>query len=172
MRNFECQEAGGKVSTACQVAAYVCLSRVKELLKICVLQPFSPLLFTRGPPKGPGRLIRKLTGAITVEEVLEEWNQDGNANEDANADNTTDPMKQKFVCTSCYLEGKQVYSHSVDRFGVLQSTDFYAKLVSQGAWTRCLKCQEKYGAWTQLPSARSSKEEALPATTGSVNVRR
>ena len=39
------QDAGGKVSTTAQIAAYVCLSRIKQLKHICVLQPFSPLLF-------------------------------------------------------------------------------------------------------------------------------
>ena len=54
------QEASTNVSTQSQIAGYVCLSRIRELERICVLQPFSPLLFSRGPPEGPDRLIRKL----------------------------------------------------------------------------------------------------------------
>ena len=48
---YDGQDTGHNVSMETQVAAYVCLSRVKELRKIAVLQPFSPLLFTQAPPK-------------------------------------------------------------------------------------------------------------------------
>ena len=64
-----------KVSLTLQVAVYVCLSRVKELLSLCVLQPFSPLLFKRGPPPGPHRLMRKLEGTLTADDAMEEWRQ-------------------------------------------------------------------------------------------------
>ena len=43
---------------------------------MCIFQPFSPLLFARGPSKGPGRLIRKLYGQSTAENVLEELHRD------------------------------------------------------------------------------------------------
>ena len=65
------QDAAGKVSMASQISGYVILPRVKEMLSILVLQTFSPLLFTRGPPTGPDRLIRKLSGAITSEQAME-----------------------------------------------------------------------------------------------------
>ena len=67
------QDAGSKVCQTMQTAAYVCLSRVKTLLKICILQPFSPLLFTRGPPDGPHRLLRKLAKHITTKQASDEW---------------------------------------------------------------------------------------------------
>ena len=70
------QEASCNVSSALQIAGYVCLSRIKELEKICILQPFSPLLFTRGPPAGPQRLIQKLQKEMTIEECFEEWAKD------------------------------------------------------------------------------------------------
>ena len=49
------QDVANKVGLTLQIAVYVCLSRVKELLNVCVLQPLSPLLFKRGPPTGPHR---------------------------------------------------------------------------------------------------------------------
>ena len=70
------QEASCNVSSALQIAGYVCLSRIKELEKICILQAFSPLLFTRGPPAGPQRLIQKLQKEMTIEECFEEWAKD------------------------------------------------------------------------------------------------
>ena len=60
--------AAGKVSMASQLSGYVILSRVKEMCSMLILQASSPLLFTRGPPAGPDRLIRKLSGAITAEQ--------------------------------------------------------------------------------------------------------
>ena len=131
----DCQEAGGKVSTASQIAAYVCLSRVKELLMICVLQAFSFLLFTRGPPKGPDLLIRKLRGEFTCHaQLIEEWDRPDKENEDANADTAADPMKKKFVCTSCYLEKKTSVQASCSKLRRSTKLGF----LPEAGITRCL----------------------------------
>ena len=96
------QEACSNVSSALQIAGYVCLSRIKELRRICVLQPFSPLLFTRGPPAGPERLIRKLEKKITVEQCFEEWANDTTEDaEEKGAAGETSPMASKHLCTRC-----------------------------------------------------------------------
>ena len=93
-----------------QIAAYVCLSRVKQLGSICVMQPFSPVLFAHGNPAGPKRLLRKLSGQITAEQAIMEWG----AAEDAEAEsNKFDPMEQKHMCVSCYLIGKSTCMPSV-----------------------------------------------------------
>ena len=42
------QDASSRDSRAAQRAAYVCLSRVKTMDSIQILQPFSALLFARG----------------------------------------------------------------------------------------------------------------------------
>ena len=93
-----------KVCMGLQIAAYVCLSRVKTLATICVMQPFSPLLFTRGPPKGPDRLIRKLQGNVTVDDVFVEWDEKKG---DKTANDQCDPMRAHLLCASCYLRGKK-----------------------------------------------------------------
>ena len=41
-----------------QIAAYICLSRVKVLEGMCIMQPFSPYLFSHGNPPGPARLLK------------------------------------------------------------------------------------------------------------------
>ena len=46
------QHGSSKPSVTMQIAAYVCLSRVKRLEHLCVIQPFSPKLFTLGNPMG------------------------------------------------------------------------------------------------------------------------
>ena len=63
-------DATAKTSLSAMIAAYVCLSRVKELRNIVVMQPFCPSLLTRGPPSGPARLIPKLTGKSSSEAAI------------------------------------------------------------------------------------------------------
>eukprot|EP00959_Pyramimonas_sp_CCMP1952_P172570 3605859-Pyramimonas_sp.AAC.1 len=75
-----------------QIAAYVCLSRVKRLLSICVTQPFSTFLFALGNPVGPERLMRKLSGQITGDEAIHEW---GTLDDEAAEAEKMDPMARK-----------------------------------------------------------------------------
>ena len=141
------QDVANKVGLTLQIAVYVCLSRVKELLNVCVLQPLSPLLFKRGPPTGPHRLIRKLDpkDPLTTEGALDEWRREAEVVENDLKDKD-DPMKAEHICTSCYLTGKQHFSYPAKDFGVTLPTEFYTKYVAQGCWTRCLNCQKKTGA--------------------------
>ena len=77
------QDASSKVSRAAQRAAYVCLSRVKTMDGIQILQPFSPLLFARGSPIGSERLLRKLSKETSPSEALNEWMQGSEENDEA-----------------------------------------------------------------------------------------
>ena len=78
-----------------QIAAYICLSRVKRLQSMCVMQPFSTFLFAKSNPAGPERLVRKLSGQITEDETIHEWS--ALDEEDAEAEKT-DPMANKHLC--------------------------------------------------------------------------
>ena len=111
------QSAGCKVSTVAQIAAYVCLSRVKQLCHICILHPFSTFLFARGPPVGPERLIRRWSKQITEEEAYSEW-VDDNATDLQNTDapKSHDVTSNQLLCTSCYLQGKQNYKLAASHF--------------------------------------------------------
>ena len=103
------------------IAAYVCLSRVKQLGSICVMQPFSTVLFAHGNLAGPERLVRQLSGQITAEQAIIEWS----AAEDAEAESEKfDPMEQKHMCASCYLMEKKEYMHYVSNFGVTDGNEF------------------------------------------------
>ena len=117
------QHTSSKVSMTSQIAAYVCLSRVKFLLKICVLQAFSTFLFSRGNPTGPERLRRKLAGDITWEEALLEWAAEDGDEEVAEAEKS-DPVALKHICASCYLQGKKKYMLDAASFGVQKADDF------------------------------------------------
>ena len=119
------QDAGCRVSTIAQIAAYVCLSRVKQLQHICILQPFSPLLFTQGPPAGPDRLVRRLSQQITVEEAQTEWEAEYDTDLADTADTqTNDPTTSKHLCASCYLQGKNCYMLAAYHFGIKKPSDF------------------------------------------------
>ena len=149
-----------------QTAAYVCLSRVKELLKICVLQPFSPLLFTRGPPGGPHRLMRKLAKHITTQQASNEWWKEQSNEQNDAANSSENPMSVDHMCTACYLKGRSTYMLPVKEFGVTTPQEFFGKYISQGCWTRCLQCQKEHGLkvtcsdlMATLPTARHETEQ-------------
>ena len=156
----DAQETGSKVNMALQIAAYVGFSRIKELCRICVLQAFSPFLFARGPPKGPARLLRKLSGAITSEEALEEWVQEDDSMPSEDVANAGDPMKEKYRCASCYLSGATEYLHSPQKFGITTRTAVYTRYVCQGSWTRCLACQKKHNIILATSSSHSVQQSS------------
>ena len=87
---------------------------------------------------------------------MEEWADDTD-------DGATgiDPMKQKYLCTSCYLHKAKPYEHPIQDFGVLKREEFFAKYVSQGSWTRCLQCQKKYGALSHTVQAVAQDSAAV-----------
>ena len=58
-----------------QIVAYVCLSRVKRLRSICIMQPFSTFLFALDHVAGPERLVLKLSGQIMEDQAIHEWSQ-------------------------------------------------------------------------------------------------
>ena len=49
-----------------QIEGYICMSRVKRRSTMCIVQAFSPYLFTHGNPKGAERLLRKMRGELTA----------------------------------------------------------------------------------------------------------
>ena len=153
----DCEPAFKPATLKVQVAAYVSLSRVRLLKRIYVLQPFSPLLFNRGPPAGPDRLMRKLTGQISSHDAMDEWRQHGNDTNDDEGEASTNPLLIKHFCASCAIQGKSVSWLPVQAFGVANSKEYYPKYVSQGCWTRCLECQAKADArWQPAPQQKTS----------------
>jgi hypothetical protein len=86
--------------------------------------------------------VKKLAGDITAEEAMQECLDDA---DDAATATSIDPMKQKYICTSCYLHKAKLYEHPVQAFGVHRREDFFSMYVSQGSWARCLQCQSQYG---------------------------
>ena len=126
-----CQDAISTVSMASQISGYVILTRVKALLSIFILQAFSMLLFSRGPPPGPDRLIRKLSGEITTDQAMEEWMQEEESDEGGANKKSKDPMDQHYRCTSCYLQGKDSM-HPLASFGVKDHKQFNHSFLRQG----------------------------------------
>ena len=154
------QDASCRVTRAAQRAAYVCLSRVKTMDSIQVLQPFSTMLFARGSPSGSDRLARKLSEDISSADALNEWMQDAEDSHDQETQEA-DPMKCTHRCTPCYLRGHVDYMHPAKSFGVASAAQFFCKYVSQGCWTRCLQCQKKAGiAVKMLPDESHSVQAA------------
>ena len=157
------QHFSSRASMTAQIAAYVCLSRVKRLLSICVMQPFSTFLFALGNPVGPERLVRKLSGQITADEAIYEWSA---LDDEAAEAEKMDPMARKHLCACCYLKGKKDYMLDARDFGVKAAADFYEKYVSQGRWTRCLDCAREVGAGPPRPARASEASNGAPDGKG------
>ena len=131
----------------------------------CVLQPFSNLLFIRGPPAGPHRLIRKLEGEVTCEQALEEWAHDASTDEVKKiSKDENNPMTTTHLCACCYLKRKATYMHPAKAFGVHKATDFYQMYLSQGSWSRCLQCQQEAGVVLTRATQPSSSSPAEQPT--------
>ena len=108
------------------------------------MQPFCPSLFTRGPPTGPARLIRKLAGKISSETAVKEWLHDSE-NPGAEEPSKNSTMEKTHRCTHCYLVGNKEYMYELKSFGISHPSEFFTMYLAQGSWTRCLKCQENIG---------------------------
>ena len=141
-----------------QIAAYVCLSRVKRLPSICVMQPFSTFLFANGNPAGPERLVRKLSKQITADQAIHEWSA---LDDEAAEAEKTDPMAKKHLCACCYLKGKAEYMLDARDFGVKVAGDFYDKYISQGSWTKCLDCLRETGTDTTSKTTQTNQPEVF-----------
>ena len=98
------QHSPSKASMTSQIAAYVCLSRVKRLLNICVMQPFSTFLFALGNPDGPERLVKRLSGQLTADQAIYEWSALADA--DAEAENI-DPMARNTCAHAATSRGRR-----------------------------------------------------------------
>ena len=121
-----------------QITAHVCLSRVKMLERMRILQPFSAFLFSHGNPVGPARLARKLSGRIAADDAIEERHLEDR--EGAVEEERKDPMATQHLCASCYLQGEKEYMLDARDFGFKDVGEFYGKCAAQGGWTRCLAC--------------------------------
>ena len=131
---------------------------------MCILQPFSPLLFSRGPPRGPAILLRKLSKELTADEAAEAWKEEGET-ENAKTDGL-DPMKQKYRCMSCHLQ-KRESMLPLENFGVTDRQRFYADFVTQGCWTRCLSCAKAKNL--PVPGAAANNSSTLKMDVGSAH---
>jgi hypothetical protein len=111
--------------------------------------------------QGPERLLRKLSGEISAEQAWQE-NEEEYLNADDERKGTIDPMKEKYICVSCYLHGKETYTHRVAEFAVSSREMFYEKLVSQGSWTKCIRCQDMHPKPTRAAQKLNSESSTHP----------
>ena len=153
------QDSSNKASMTSLMTAYVCLSSVKRVQNICVMQPFSPFLFALGNPEGPERLIGMLKGEITDKQAIGEWAKE----EDIDAEKESAYlMQRKHICVCCYLTGNEEYMLDARDSGVKVAGDFYEKYMSQGRWTRCLDCMRETSRNSSRLGARDGPTACLP----------
>ena len=141
----DAQEVQTTPSSEIHIASYIGLSRVKEMQNIWVLQPFSPLIFRQGAPKGPAILMQKLRGEITADQAANAAAE--HVHDEAECKKSSgkfDITKQQFMCLECYWSGEREYTHHAAAFGVRKPSDLLWKLLMHGDWTRCERCQKTH----------------------------
>ena len=141
----DAQEVQTTPSSETHIASYIAFSRVKEMIKMWILQPFSPFLFRQGAPKGPAILMRKLRGEITAHEAANEAVE--HLHETAECKKSSqkyDVRQELFRCLQCYWSGEREYMHKAEAFGVSKPGEVLPNLLMDGAWTRCEHCRKKF----------------------------
>ena len=129
-----------------QISGYVMLSRARYPELLWILRPFSPKLFAQGAPTGPSILLRKLLGEITSEEAVQEMRKAETKKDMTGAEQKTKKKKvELYCCTHCMLSKNENYMKPSHAFGADTAEDILEKILKQGAWTRCLKCQKAVG---------------------------
>ena len=114
--------------------------------------------------------MRRLRGELTEEQALEQYCNEAVQEEqgDAQAELTEgalDPMKQTYACMQCLLQGRP-HMKTPREFEVWRPSELLRKILMDGAWTRCAKCQagvvgaSPAGA-TVMPSTRSLSDAHL-----------
>ena len=122
-----------------QTSGYVMLSRVRDPMKLYLLQAFPRELFARGPPTRPHVFLRKLRGELDLKYVDNEI-----ARLDAHkstAKPALHPTKKLYRCTHCLLSGRTPFMKPAIAFGAHNLAEIAQYINSHGAWTRCLACQ-------------------------------
>ena len=141
----DAQEVQTTPSSETHIASYIAFSRVKEMIKMWILQPFSPFLFRQGSPKGLAILMRKLRGEITAQEATNEAVE--HLHETAECKKSSpkyDIRQQHFMCLQCYWSGEREYMHNAEAFGVSKPSEVLPALLVDGAWTRCEHCRKEF----------------------------
>ena len=140
----DAQEVQTTSSSETHIASYIAFSRVKEMIKMWILQPFSPFLFRQGAPKDPAILMRKLRGEITAHEVANEAVEHLHETAECKKSSQKYDIKQElFRCLQCYWSGEREYMHNAEAFGVSKPSEVLPNLLMDGAWTRCEHCRAK-----------------------------
>jgi len=163
----DCLEAAHVSRLADMLAAYVGLSRAKLKETMLITQPFSPGLFSHGPPPGPHILMRVLRGEIQPEDVDTEFEKLRRRAVETCAEK--DLMRMRWPCKSCLLAGRQ-HHKGMKEFNVHRPADFISRLLPQGAWTRCSLCTRASSGpllnTSPLANPATTPDEERDADTG------
>ena len=73
-------------------------------------------------------------------------------------------------CQSCYLQGREDHTQAMADFGVRCPGDFVARLLPQGAWSRCSRCTSAARAEKVRIAGGASNRERQDAATASTHV--
>ena len=156
-----------------QVSGYVMMSRARDPMNMWLLRPFPRELFTRGPPSGPHILLKMMCGDIKPAQVKAEWKRIEEEKEEKTAATEVDHMKRLYRCTQCMLTNRKPFMKPAVAFGANCAAEVWGCIHRQGAWSRCLVCQEVASSrrgHVNTPSTRCVDPNGI--TCGSCHLRR
>ena len=86
------------------IHAYIIKSRVREVDKLLLVEPYSPQLFRQGALPGPDLLMKVLRGTMTTAEAKQAWKEVENAQEQKPKDKW--PFAMMLPCRGCTEKNK------------------------------------------------------------------
>ncbi|CAE7860116.1 esrp2 [Symbiodinium microadriaticum] len=116
-------------TSAEHLAAYVMISRIRELQHLIILQPFDKQLFASGGPVGPQLMLHKFERQWSEQQLTDAW-----ARTEVGLPERS--SKNQWTCAECLLHGRPNASKKATAF----ETESPTELDKAGAWLRCRDC--------------------------------
>ena len=122
------------------IRAYIIKSRVRELDKLLLVQPYSPHLFRQGALPGPDLLMKVLRGTMTSAEAKQAWKAVENAQQAKPKDKW--PFAMMLSCRGCTdkNKGEEVLKPLSAFTSKRKVNGLWEETISKGQDLMCGKC--------------------------------
>ena len=136
-------------TSAEHLAAYVMISRIRELQHLIILQPFDKQLFASGGPVGPQLMLHKFERQWSEQQLTDAW-----ARTEVGLPERS--SKNQWTCAECLLHGRPNASKKATAF----ETESPTELDKAGAWLRCRDCTRNRSRRRKRNQHKRCKTEA------------
>ena len=122
--------------------AYIIMSRIRDIGKLLLAQPYSPQLFRQGVLPGPHLLLQVLSGAMTTEDAKKAWKEEEKAAGDKPIVEGSWLENMQLPCRECTDRNNGVEVTKPIKSFTIASTeaDIWSSTVSKGQDLCCFRC--------------------------------